>query len=119
MAHPYYSEKVFDQARHDSSLAVSHAMRSTGQHELSDRRNRSRISPVAELDTKLRNPQRRRVPLAVGFTYPLPFWGHVILTLDSAADVDAEKSNAAATTGTDKPAPTAAVPATRIASSYE
>ncbi|KAJ5605122.1 hypothetical protein N7510_010276 [Penicillium lagena] len=41
-------------------------MRRTNHHEQSDRRSNNCISPVAELDSKLRNPQRRRVPVACG-----------------------------------------------------
>ncbi|KAJ5806903.1 hypothetical protein N7474_010495 [Penicillium riverlandense] len=41
-------------------------MRRINHHELSDRRNSNCISPVAELDSKVRNPQRRRVPVACG-----------------------------------------------------
>ncbi|CEJ55158.1 hypothetical protein PMG11_01433 [Penicillium brasilianum] len=55
----YYTDKAatFEQSRHDSSLSMSHSMRSLNQHEL---------SPAAEMDSKMRNPQRRRVPVACG-----------------------------------------------------
>lgn len=61
----FYTEKGYEQSRHDTSLSMSGSMRSMTQHELGDRAS-SGISPAAELDGKLRNPQRRRVPVAVG-----------------------------------------------------
>lgn len=62
----FYSGKAdgFEQSQHISSLTMSRSMRSMTQRELGDRTN-SGISPAAELDGKLRNPQRRRVPVAV------------------------------------------------------
>lgn len=60
----FYSEKTgFESSRHDSALSMSRAMRSMNQHELGDRTGC--ISPVGEIDSKMRNPQRRRVPVAV------------------------------------------------------
>ncbi|KAJ5389225.1 uncharacterized protein N7496_000293 [Penicillium cataractarum] len=55
----YYTDKTatFEQSRHDSLLAMSRSMRSLNQHE---------PSPAAEMDSKMRNPQRRRVPVACG-----------------------------------------------------
>lgn len=54
----YYTDKTaaFEQSRHDGSLSMSRSMRSLNHHEL---------SPVVEMDSKMRNPQRRRVPVAV------------------------------------------------------
>lgn len=53
--HSYYTQKGYEQSR---------SMRSMTQRELGNRSN-SCISPAAELDGKFRNPQRRRVPVAV------------------------------------------------------
>ena len=65
----FYEKTGFDQSRHDV-FSLSRSMRSMNQHEmkheLSDRSNC--ISPAAELDGKLRNSQRRRVPVAVGYS---------------------------------------------------
>lgn len=60
----FYAEKGYEQSRHDSSFSMSRSMRSMTRHELGDRSNGC-ISPAAELDGKMRNPQRRRVPVAV------------------------------------------------------
>lgn len=63
----FYSEKtVFEPSRHDSALSMSRAIRSINQHEFGDRTDC--ISPVSEIDSKMRNPQRRRVPVAVRLT---------------------------------------------------
>jgi len=60
----FYSEKTgFEPSQHDSALSMSRAMRSMNQHEFGDRTDC--ISPVGEIDSKMRNPQRRRVPVAV------------------------------------------------------
>lgn len=66
----FYAEKTagFDQSRHDSAL-LSRSMRSMNHHELGDR-GPSCISSATELDGKLRNPPRRRVPVAVGLPAP-------------------------------------------------
>ncbi|KAJ6015801.1 hypothetical protein N7540_010392 [Penicillium herquei] len=56
----YYTKKAgFDQSRHD----LSRSMRSINRHEMGDRSNTC-ASPSTELDAKLRNTQRRRVPVA-------------------------------------------------------
>lgn len=59
----FYSEKQSGFESRDSSLYMSRSMRSMAQHELADR-STGCISPAAD-DSKLRNPQRRRVPVAV------------------------------------------------------
>lgn len=62
----FYSEKPgYDQTRHDAVLSLSRSMRSLHQHELND--HSGGISPGTEMEGKLRNSQRRRVPVAVGF----------------------------------------------------
>lgn len=58
----YCTGKGYGQSRQNTSFSMSRSMRSIAQHELGDRT--SRCSAV-ELDGKLRNTQRRRVPLAV------------------------------------------------------
>lgn len=59
----FYSEKQSGFETRDSSHYMSRSMRSMAQQELADRSARC-ISPAAD-DSKLRNPQRRRVPVAV------------------------------------------------------
>lgn len=61
----FYAEKAagFGQSRQDSTL-IPRSMRSMNHHKLGDR-GASCINPANELDGKLRNPQRRRVPVAV------------------------------------------------------
>ncbi|KAJ5225084.1 hypothetical protein N7468_006309 [Penicillium chermesinum] len=62
----FYSEKAgYDQSRHDV-LSLSRSMRNLNQRELSDHAS-GVISPTTEMEGKLRNSQRRRVPVAVGF----------------------------------------------------
>ncbi|KAJ6151815.1 hypothetical protein N7470_006943 [Penicillium chermesinum] len=60
----FYSEKAgYDQSRHDV-LSLSRSMRNLNQRELSDHAS-GVISPTTEMEGKLRNSQRRRVPVAV------------------------------------------------------
>lgn len=60
----FYAGKGYEQSRHGTSFSMSRSMRSMTRHELGDRTNGC-ISPAAEVDGKMRNPQRRRVPVAV------------------------------------------------------
>jgi len=61
----FYSENQSGfEPRHDSSLFLSRSMRSMARHELNNR-SAGCISPATDSDSKLRNPQRRRVPVAV------------------------------------------------------
>ncbi|KAJ5698204.1 hypothetical protein N7462_000209 [Penicillium macrosclerotiorum] len=54
---PFYTEKAsgYESIRHET-LSMSRSMRNVNQHE---------PSPGAEIEGKMRNPQRRRVPVAV------------------------------------------------------
>jgi hypothetical protein len=59
----FYAEKPgFDQSHHDV-LSMSRSMRSMNQHNQGDH---SCMSPARGVDGKMRNSQRRRVPVAVG-----------------------------------------------------
>ncbi|KAJ5273890.1 hypothetical protein N7478_009015 [Penicillium angulare] len=61
---PYYAENTgFAQSRHACGLSLPRAMRSMSRHEMGDRSS-SCTGPTSESDGKLRNPQRRRVPVA-------------------------------------------------------
>lgn len=114
----FYSEKAgFETSRHDSSISMSRAMRSMKQHEMADRTNC--ISPEGEIDGK-RNPQRRRVPVAV--CTHLPFllrWKLILLVPFSVVDADDERSSVAEIPAMARDAPTAVVLEIRTVSSYE
>lgn len=65
----FYAEKGYEQPGHGTSFSMSRSMRSMTRHELGDRTNGC-ISPATEVDGKMRNSQRRRVPVAV-CTFPV------------------------------------------------
>ena len=115
---PFYVEKAagFESSRRDSTLSMARSIRSINHHNLGDRP--SCLGPAVELDGKLRNSPRRRVPVAVSIT--LQYYLYYRLTLLSSANgVERERSNVVVTPVTDRAAPTAVVLATRIANFCE
>lgn len=116
---PFYAEKAagFGQSRHDPTFSMSRSMRRMDRHELADR-GASCISPATEPDGKLRNPPRRRVPVAVGIS----FSGESTLasnTSSSVNDAGKERSSVAEILAMARAVLTAAVPAPVTASSCE
>lgn len=118
----FYSDKTgLDPSRNDSALSMSRAMRSMNHHKLGDRT--SCISPINEMDSKLRTPQRRRVPVAVctPTLHPLPskLLGLPLTPIFSVVDVVDERSSAAEILAMARAALTAGVLEIQTASSYE
>lgn len=112
----FYAEKEYEQSRHDTSFSMSRSMRSMTRHELGDRTNGC-ISPAAELDGKMRNPQRRRVPVAVCTSRS--FEPLSLLHNHSVAGVEKERSSAVAIPVMVRVVQTAEVLATQTVNSCE